>query len=110
MRQRMRCQIQCAMETAAVVPHVGEGFGMPRRRRAQSLQRIGAPAKLLQNGIVWDRPQFARVADARGARDTVRLSRRGPRTGSVKQRWAERTEYRAVAGVLDERFHAGANG
>ena len=98
------------MEPPAVLAQIDEQFGMSRRGGADALQRVRAPAELLQDRVVRDRAQFARMADARGAHHAIGLPRRRPRSGHVEQRWAERAEQRGIACVVDQLLHAGANG
>ncbi len=92
-------EIQRAMEPSAGLAQLGERLGMPRRRRAQPLQRVRAPAKLLQNGVVRDGPQFARMADARGAAPCRRpaappaASRCGPATPARTRRAARHSRH-----------------
>ena len=85
-------------------------LGMARRGGADALQRVRAPAELLQDGVVGDGAQFARMADARRAHHAVGLPRRRARAGLVEQRRAEGAEQRGIAGVIDQRLHAGADG
>ena len=83
---------------------------MPRRGGADALQRVRAPAELLQDGVVRDRAQFARMPDTRRSHHAIRLPRCGPRSGHIDQRRTERAEQRGIARVVDQRLHAGAHG
>ena len=107
---RSECANACAARSSArrnrglVRSQLRERLGMLARRRAQSLQRVGAPAQLLQDRVVGDRAQFARMTNRRRAAG-IRLPGARARAGLVEQRRPEGPQQRRVSGILDEVAH-----
>ena len=67
-------EFQGAVEAAAVGPHLREGFRVSRGSGANALQRVRAPADLLEDCVVGDGAKFARVANGDGTRHAVHLA------------------------------------
>ena len=62
--QRVRGEVERAAEARALLAQALEQFGVARGGLAQALQRVRAPAELLQDRVVGDGAELARVADA----------------------------------------------
>ena len=68
------------------------------------MQHVGAPAELLQDRVVRDGTEFARMTD-RGRPPGIGLPRAGAGARGVKQRRTERPQQGSIAGVLDQLLH-----
>ncbi len=102
-----RRQLERPTEPAASLAHRRKRLGMPRRGRAEPMQRVRAPAELLQDRVVGDRSQLARMPHARRGTHRIADARGGPRAGGVEQVRPECPEQRAVSRVLHQSLHAG---
>lgn len=74
MAERVGRELERAVEAAALRAHLGEGFRVPRGGGAQSVQRVGAPADLLEDRVVGNGAKLAGMAKPRAAQHPVDLA------------------------------------
>lgn len=100
----MAGKVQRAVEAGAGGVECFKCFGVALGGCPQTLQGIGAPAKLLENGVVGDSPQLAGVRDPATGCCFRTLPCGWAGAGAINQGWAKSPQQGRVAGVSDQPF------